>query len=49
MPVGGNPAYYNIVFDVERYVHTVTLVGNSDSDFNESRNWFIKVGPETGA
>ena len=28
MPVSGSPAYYNIVFDTERYIHAVTLVGN---------------------
>ena len=27
MPVSGNPAYYNIVFGVSRYIHTVTVVG----------------------
>jgi len=50
MPLnGGNPAYYNIVFDVERYVHSVTLVGNPDQDFAESKNWFVNVGTETGS
>jgi hypothetical protein len=49
MPVSGNPAYYNIVFDVERYVHAVTLVGNYYEDFTDSRNWFINVGSQTGA
>ena len=26
--VEGTPAYYNIVFNVPRFVHSVTLVGN---------------------
>jgi hypothetical protein len=33
-PVGGTPAYFNFVFDVPRYVHAVTLIGNPLSDFN---------------
>jgi hypothetical protein len=33
MPVSGNPAYYNIVFDVERYIHTITVVGAAKLDF----------------
>ena len=49
MPVSGNPAFYNIVFDVERFVHTVTVVGNSDSNFRESLNWYVTVGLATVA
>jgi hypothetical protein len=49
MPVDGFPAYYNIVFDVERYVHTVTVVGNMFEDFLRARNWFVTVGSATGA
>ena len=37
MPLNGNnPAYYNIVFDVTRFVHGVTLVGTVYLDFDES-------------
>jgi hypothetical protein len=49
MPLNGNnPAYYNIVFDVARFVHGVTLVGTSYGDFNESKNWIVTVGDKTG-
>ena len=48
-PVGGTPAYFNFVFDVPRFVHAVTLIGNPLSDFNESRNWFVTLGSSTGA
>jgi hypothetical protein len=44
MPVNGTTAYFNIVFNVPRYVHAVTLIGNPYSDFNEARNWFITLG-----
>ncbi len=33
MPVVGTFAYYNIVFNVTRFVHAVTLIGDYDSDF----------------
>ncbi len=48
MHVAGTPAYYNIVFDVPRFVHAVTLVGNSYDDFSESQNWFVTLGSNTG-
>jgi hypothetical protein len=49
MPVGGTPAYYNIVFNVTRFVHAVTLVGDFTSDFAKSREWFVTLGSETGS
>ena len=49
MPRKGTPAYFNIVFDVSRYIHNVTLVGNPSSDYRESKNWFVTVGSQTGA
>jgi hypothetical protein len=45
---GGNPAYYNIVFDVSRYVHVVTIVGNKHNNFTQSKNWFVTVGDKIG-
>jgi hypothetical protein len=49
MATNANPAYFNIVFDVSRYIHNVTLVGNPASDYGESKNWFVTVGSQTGA
>ena len=48
MTVSGTPAYYNIIFDVPRFVHAVTLVGNPAHDFGESKNWFVTLGSNTG-
>lgn len=45
MPLnGGNPAYYNIVFAVSRYVHSITLLGDEYYDFFYSKNWHVTVG-----
>ncbi len=41
-------SFFNIVFDVERYVHAVTVVGNSYEDFSSSENWIVTVGLATG-
>jgi hypothetical protein len=50
MPLnGGNPAYYNIVFDVSRYIHAVTIVGTAYLDFARSKNWYVTVGDLTQA
>ncbi len=32
-----------------RFVHAVTLIGNPNADFIESRNWFVTLGSSTGA
>jgi hypothetical protein len=48
-PAEGTPAYFNFVFNVPRYVHAVTLIGNPGSDFYETRNWFVTLGSLTGA
>ena len=40
-------SFFNIVFDVKRYVHTVTVVGNSYEDFSYSKEWFVTVGSAT--
>jgi hypothetical protein len=45
----GTPPYYNIVFDVARYVHAVTLIGHAYGDFFESINWVVTLGNATGA
>ena len=43
-------SYFNIVFDVERYVHAVTVVGAYvGGSFFYSENWFVTVGDLTGA
>jgi hypothetical protein len=49
MPVVGTPAYYNIVFNVTRFVHAVTLIGDYTSDFSRAKNWFVTLGSQTGA
>jgi hypothetical protein len=49
MPVSGNPAYYNIVFDTTRFIHAVILIGNSKSSYLESMNWFVSVGSSSGS
>jgi enolase len=38
-----------MVFDVDRYVHTVTLVGNNYDNYIESQNWVVIVGTISGA
>ncbi len=40
-------SFFNILFDVERYVHTVTVVGNSYEDFSSSEEWIVTVGSAT--
>ena len=49
MPVEGTPAYYNIVFNVQRFVHAVTIIGDGDSNFYFSENWFVTLGSQTGS
>ena len=49
MPVGGTPAYYNVVFNVTRFVHSVTLIGDYSSDFSGSKNWTVTLGSQTGS
>ena len=48
-PAEGTPAYFNFVFDVPRFVHAVTLIGNPLSDFRETKEWFVTLGSLTGA
>ena len=44
----GATPYYNIVFDVPRFVHVVTIVGHGAYDFVESMNWVLTLGNATG-
>jgi hypothetical protein len=44
MVVTGALPYFNIVFDVQRYIHAVTIVGNVYSDWVESKNWKLSIG-----
>jgi hypothetical protein len=58
MILGNDPLnYFNIVFDVQRYVHAVTIVGDGNSTHPEfgqvyaffwSENWVVTVGHQTG-
>jgi len=37
MTLNSNPiGYYNVVFDEPRYIHAVTIVGNSFKNFRET-------------
>ena len=48
MVVTGALPYFNIVFDVQRYIHAVTIVGDVDSDWVKSKNWKLTIGNLTG-